>query len=1259
MSVDRINPWLGLSSYEESMVSGENARYKFCGRSKAINEIFYKIENNTITTLYGKSGIGKTSILQAGLFPKLKANGYFPIIIRLSTEDDEKSYAQTIVEHLYKSIGGQEDKELNESYSDSSSNTFLRNLLSEIGCSAEVYPIIVLDQFEELFYEDKSKLHTLLKQIYALVDDSYSADENTSDAYANCRIVLSLREDDLFHLEDCIDTLRLHEIKFNRHRLVELGDEDATEVILEPGNGIIDDESKEEIARTIIQRSTDEAGYVNTTILSLVCSRIFDSLQDNSCAITKQHVETVLNKSDNDVIVSFYSEIQSKHKEISTEQWSFIEDELITKEGRRKSVLESEFYDVIPEAKSSFLFEGKESILRFATFGTQKERHVEVIHDLLADSIRKSKDERKLRETKKRQHRKHVMLLSVILGALLLASTFIIMYLNMAKTNKGLLVTQSRFLASESVKCADESLSLRMLLYSVKNRKILNDSFDYSDIYSPFVELVSKGNHIFRNSVVDSKCMVGSDSVVVVESNGNISKINVSTDEKTYVKLNLSLSDWNIKTVLSETGKYLAICNKDSINLYNVSSGILVSTINSPSGYERIDLLPSQPVKFSSNDSFLMIGYRGKMDEMLKVYDVNKEKIVFSYETGLKKDTDVWDICASKNERYVSFESNDTLKVFDIENSRELFSIDIKHYPSTFSSDSKYLINVYENMMYVRSVETGSIINRHYIGNNIRDIICSPQGKYIVTRLYSDEINVYNFGNYELVNTISPTEHILDISISDDDQYIMLLPLGVKSTLVRKITDGSKVLGIKHRSLINKLEFTSDRKYVVSTSAHSHSLKIWNLETKSINTQTLHTTADDGVYAFSKSGKYVIVKTFDANSHKDKLCAYEAKSGKLVDSIFLDCISKVHVVVDDIIIIETGNDILYYWRVGENELKRDRGTIFAFNNLKNKLIISLHVKGNDSLKVIDLISLDSSIVRINKGLERCEFSSNDRYLIMYSYDSMKIFDLRTLSYIYNYDCGENELVNKAFFNTDGSVIIQTNNNILIDNIKSNKRLYLANNDMYSSFTVSDNNRFIALWYDKTVTVVDFKGNEVDKVVLDNSIKDVKFSTDGHLIITDSRYDNNVHYYKNGKFKYEKFDDIYEDPHGRFLIMLKDSLFSFRGKGIEINNLRNNRKFDKFVFGEKTSLIISNLYSSVVFFYNTQDMTLDYYRHYDKADRITISPNSETMIVEPWAVSGEIDVYPIVTIKEIVEMLLRDPNNDWSLSEAEKIRYGII
>ena len=76
------NPWLGLASYEEHLVMGDNS-YKFCGRADATSELFSLVDNNLFVTLYGKSGIGKSSILQAGLFPKMRANRYFPVHIRL------------------------------------------------------------------------------------------------------------------------------------------------------------------------------------------------------------------------------------------------------------------------------------------------------------------------------------------------------------------------------------------------------------------------------------------------------------------------------------------------------------------------------------------------------------------------------------------------------------------------------------------------------------------------------------------------------------------------------------------------------------------------------------------------------------------------------------------------------------------------------------------------------------------------------------------------------------------------------------------------------------------------------------------------------------------------------------------------------------------------------------------------------------------------------------------------------------------------
>lgn len=58
------------------------------------------IDNNLFITLYGSSGIGKTSLLRAGVIPILRRKDYFPLYVRLSQEPAEISYAEAIVRKL-------------------------------------------------------------------------------------------------------------------------------------------------------------------------------------------------------------------------------------------------------------------------------------------------------------------------------------------------------------------------------------------------------------------------------------------------------------------------------------------------------------------------------------------------------------------------------------------------------------------------------------------------------------------------------------------------------------------------------------------------------------------------------------------------------------------------------------------------------------------------------------------------------------------------------------------------------------------------------------------------------------------------------------------------------------------------------------------------------------------------------------------------------------------------------------------------------
>lgn len=73
--------FLGLQPYTE-----EDA-YRFKGRTEESQELFRLIVRNDFTVCYAESGEGKTSLLNAGVFPLLRKNMYFPISITFTSDD--------------------------------------------------------------------------------------------------------------------------------------------------------------------------------------------------------------------------------------------------------------------------------------------------------------------------------------------------------------------------------------------------------------------------------------------------------------------------------------------------------------------------------------------------------------------------------------------------------------------------------------------------------------------------------------------------------------------------------------------------------------------------------------------------------------------------------------------------------------------------------------------------------------------------------------------------------------------------------------------------------------------------------------------------------------------------------------------------------------------------------------------------------------------------------------------------------------------
>src|ERR1700730_10055156 len=80
-TVDPDHPWLGLHPFAE-----ENHRY-FFGRTAEVRDIFLRVRENPLTVLCGQSGLGKTSLLRAGLIPKLRVERFRPVRVLLDFTD--------------------------------------------------------------------------------------------------------------------------------------------------------------------------------------------------------------------------------------------------------------------------------------------------------------------------------------------------------------------------------------------------------------------------------------------------------------------------------------------------------------------------------------------------------------------------------------------------------------------------------------------------------------------------------------------------------------------------------------------------------------------------------------------------------------------------------------------------------------------------------------------------------------------------------------------------------------------------------------------------------------------------------------------------------------------------------------------------------------------------------------------------------------------------------------------------------------------
>ena len=376
----------GFQSYKEGEV--------LHGRDVETRILSQSIISNLHTILYGQSGAGKTSLLQAGVFPVLRERDFFPVYVRLGRLDHDEDYQK----YIYDSIMASAETLLpdrnktvyhaalcsEEKLSDNFDLLLaLQNthFVDETGTTK--IPVIILDQFEEILTnpEVSEKATAFIKAIYPMVDDSYDLSFPFL-SFSNYRIVFSMREDYLCAFEDIIDTFNLFELKQNRFRLRFFNPAQARIVATQ----LLRDKIEEE---TIIDKCVDNIldicknrdfyEGINTALLSLITEEI---------EISGTYDFQIYNERSLERIVYNYYDRTVSSGAVSFKTREFIEKNLVTSDGRRSSV---DLKDALDKGNITndelVALADKEKILSIQRVGSRS--LLEFSHDILAKIIRK------------------------------------------------------------------------------------------------------------------------------------------------------------------------------------------------------------------------------------------------------------------------------------------------------------------------------------------------------------------------------------------------------------------------------------------------------------------------------------------------------------------------------------------------------------------------------------------------------------------------------------------------------------------------------------------------------------------------------------------------------------------------------------------------------------------------------------------------------------------------------------------------------
>ena len=1057
--------------------------------------MYESFDRNEYFVCYADSGEGKSSIIEAGLIPKMKANCNFPIRVVFKSDeqhfkngsidfddvicriiDDEigkfSDNKNIVVNKIYPNrLTNGDSTELHEWEKELiENNAWLKLRYTRITIDNLLYiPVLIFDQFEEVFTNPLSQEWTdcffawlqelstdlcpqkIITEIEKHTDEDDFPEISTRKYF---KAIFSLRSEYVGKLDYW--GMQRHYIpllKSNRYLLRPLTIKGAKEVITgqEGYNGlndvaddIVDMLRKLQKGKNYVESGTSNLPCIPALLLSIVCSRAFNMSTEERSEFIRGLVANNDDEKEyaiNALIAGFYEKAISEC-EIPSGDMAVIEDVLVNSEGNRQRVSSH------ADALKSIDFSGKylkklekARLIRVIPEYNRDEDYVEIVHDCLCPIIAKRREIRLVEEAKEREERlireqrkKGILWLVVGLFVLLIVTgVAVVMY----QQKQEVLKSNKIMLENRNRFLAEKAISLA------------DDGFTQKAILL-LLSALEKGPY-------------------VEEIESSIRRILLT---KTTIKGHLN--DVN-SALYNHDGTLIVSSSSDStIVIWNAVTAKEIFRFKGHKGEVRYAAF--------SNDNSLIAS--ASNDRTIRIWDVRSAQVV-----RILEGHDDWTNSAnfSPDRKYVVSSSHDkTARVWNVEKGECVDTL-IGHaeavWYAEYSHDGKYIVTAsWDKTIKVWDAKTGECLQTLYGHlDDVHSAKFSPDGKYIVSASYDKTVRVWDFVKDSCLAVLEGhTNPVISASFSHDGNLVISGSAQfLGSELSSETSDENEI----------KLWIWSKGKCIDNYKGH----------TDRVNTVVFH-PSDKQILSASDDNSIIIWKnSFVVNR----------------DSMNLDSISPKKFAISpnsDFLAFACWHSEFVLWNTKQGVVDRvnnDFCEVHATAFSPNGKSLAIASQGG-ALHIYDLEHKKISKMNGHRGITNSVCFSNDgKHVVSTADDGVRIWNLKTQrSQGLEGYTGE---ANCAVFCPSNKYIAAgfKDNRIRLWDTKSYRLLYtfVGHDSQVTSLKFTPDGQFlISASADKSIRIWDIKERKCINIILGHGkrILDLDISSDGKFIVSCSR-----------------------------------------------------------------------------------------------------------------------------------------------------------